>query len=77
MQKTTIELVTDKVAALPKETQEEVLVMVTEIEEELDNELDLSPDDLIAIEQSGEEVRAGRTVPFEEVQKILQRYMNA
>ena len=76
MQKTTIELVMDKVAALPKETQEEVLVMVTEIEEELDNELDLSSEDLIAIEQSEEEVRAGRTVPFDEVQKNLKRYIN-
>ena len=54
----------DKVAALPKEIQEEVLVMVTDIEEELDNELDLSSEDLIAIEQSEEEVRAGRTVPL-------------
>jgi hypothetical protein len=67
----------DRVGTWPEEAQEELLESVRAIERRHVGENNLLPEDVIALERSGEDVRLGRFAGDHDVEGVLNKYRGA
>ena len=64
----------ERVEALPDDVQAEALRLFEEVEADLTSPVDLSPEDIAAIEEGLEDVRQGRVVSMDEVRALFDQY---